>query len=79
MKRIPLYQLIAIVAFVMVLGPCFALAGSPLTKGGMLPDIDLPIPDDPAHKAYLGLSGEGLFKIPQIRAELVIIEIFSMY
>jgi peroxiredoxin len=41
--------------------------------------MDLPIPKDAAHRAYLGLSGEGQFKIAQIRAEAVIIEIFSMY
>jgi len=48
-------------------------------KGELLPVISLPIPKSPAEKSYLGLSGEGSFKIPQIKAKVVIIEIFSMY
>jgi thiol-disulfide isomerase/thioredoxin len=47
--------------------------------GGVLPRIKLPIPKDPNEKSYLGLSGSGFFRIPQIKAEVVIIEIFSMY
>ncbi|OGP64035.1 MAG: redoxin [Deltaproteobacteria bacterium RBG_13_47_9] len=37
------------------------------------------MPKSPAEKSYLGLSGEGLFKIPQIKAKVVVVEIFSMY
>jgi len=48
-------------------------------KGETLPVINLPIPKSPAEKSYLGLSGDGSFKIPQIKANVVIVEIFSMY
>jgi thiol-disulfide isomerase/thioredoxin len=48
-------------------------------KGEKLPSISLPIPGSPEEKAYLGLSGEGFFKIPEIMAEVVIIEIFGLY
>jgi len=48
-------------------------------KGGTLPVVNLPIPKSPAEKSYLGLSGEGSFRIPQIKAKVVIVEIFSMY
>jgi thiol-disulfide isomerase/thioredoxin len=48
-------------------------------RGGKLPGISLPIPKDSDEKNYLGLSGEGLFKIPQIKAEAVLIEIFNAY
>jgi len=48
-------------------------------KGEVLPVMNLPIPKNPAEKGYLGLSGDGLFKIPQIKANVVIVEIFSMY
>ena len=48
-------------------------------KGGPLPAINLPIPSSPAEKSYLGLSGSGFFKIPQIKTRVVIVEIFSMY
>jgi peroxiredoxin len=56
-------------------------ASSPPMVGGTLPDIKLPIPKDSADKNYLGLGffGFGTFKIPEIKAKLVIIEIFSMY
>jgi len=56
------------------------LAANPApVKGGLLPRIKLPIPKDPGEKSYLGLSGSGFFRIPQIKAQVVIIEIFSMY
>ncbi len=48
-------------------------------KGETLPAFNLPIPKTSAEKAYLGLSGEGVFKIPQIKAKVVIVEIYSMY
>ncbi len=49
------------------------------SKGGKLPSISLPIPKDSEEKNYLGLSGEGLFRIPQIKAEGVLIEVFNTY
>jgi thiol-disulfide isomerase/thioredoxin len=54
-------------------------ANLPPVKGGQLPQIKLPVPKDPGEKSYLGLSGNGFFRIPQIKAKVVIIEIFSMY
>jgi len=54
-------------------------ANKPPEKGEVLPVINLPIPKNPVEKGYLGLSGEGFFKIPQIKANVVIVEIFSMY
>jgi len=52
---------------------------TPPQEGGVLPDIRLPAPKDQAQRNYLGLSGDGPFTIPQIKARAVIIEIFSMY
>ena len=52
---------------------------NPLAEGKELPDIELTIPKNQEHQQYLGLTGEGTFKIPQIKAKVVIIEIFSMY
>ena len=58
----------------------FTLAGnSPPVKGGKLPALNLPIPKDPDERRYLGLSGKGYFKIPQIKAKAVIIKIFNIY
>jgi len=37
------------------------------------------MPQSEQEKAYLGLSGTGNFKITQIKAEVLVIEAFSMY
>jgi peroxiredoxin len=58
--------------------PAVTLAEPP-PKGRPLPSIMLPIPKSAEERSYLGLSGTDTFKIPQIKADVVIIEIFSMY
>jgi peroxiredoxin len=70
--------LVGILVF-LVIGDLNKAANLPPVKGGVLPPIRLPIPKDPIEKSYLGLSGEGSFRLPQIKAKVVIIEIFSMY
>lgn len=57
-----------------------ALAGN-LTpaKGESLPDIALFMPDKSFDKDYLGLKGNNTFKLSQVKADVVILEIFSMY
>jgi hypothetical protein len=58
----------------------FAVAKvKPPAEGGILPDIVLKAPENPELQQYLGLAGEKTFTIPEIKAEVVIIEIFSMY
>jgi len=37
------------------------------------------VPDNPELQQYLGVSGEKTFTIPEIKSEVVLIEIFSMY
>ncbi len=59
-------------------GSVLAATSSPV-KGGKLPVISLPIPKNSDEKIYLGLSGEGSFKIPQIKAKGVLIKIFNLY
>ena len=60
-----------------------ALAASaatlPPAKGEKLPVINLQLPKDPSEKKYLGLSGSGSFRIPQIKAQAVVIKIFNLY
>lgn len=48
-------------------------------KGGSFPSAPLSIPEKIGEREYLGLSGNKPFTVSQIKAELVIIEIFSMY
>ena len=64
---------------VVALGFSTLAANKPPQKGEVLPVMNLPMPKNPAEKGYLGLSGDGFFKIPQIKANVVIVEIFSMY
>jgi peroxiredoxin len=47
--------------------------------GGQLPDMKIAVPGSFSEKSYLGLFGFGSFRIPQIKAKVVIVEIFSMY
>ena len=56
----------------------FAANPAPI-KGKKLPPISFLIPNNPDEKIYLGLSGEGSFKISQIKAKGVLIKIFNLY
>jgi peroxiredoxin len=78
MKSILVPFAIAASLFSILVFPVLA-ANKPPQKGEVLPGINLPIPKNPDERNYLGLSGSGLFKIPQIRAKTVIVQFFSMY
>jgi hypothetical protein len=52
---------------------------SPPAVGGTLPKIILTVPGDIELQQYLGLAGKKTFTIPEIKAEIVLIQIFSMY
>ena len=55
-------------------------AGTRPVVGGQLPDMKLATPKKPEDQGYLGIAPESRsFRIPQIKAQVVIIEIFSMY
>ena len=54
-------------------------ATKPPGVGGVLPETILSVPPKPEHQKYLGLAGEGRFIIPQIKADVVLVEFFSMY
>jgi len=78
MKKIYLTLPVITILLLTLVSPVLPANKSP-EKGETLPVFNLPIPKSPAEKGYLGLSGDGLFKIPQIKARVVIIEIYSMY
>jgi len=56
-----------------------AAENSPPKVGSVFPEIELLKPSNPAELKYLGLSGSGFFKVQQVKSDVVIIEIFSMY
>jgi peroxiredoxin len=77
-KKIPMTM--AILALCLALLPSLGFGRNlPPVQGDVLPEINLLVPEDAAHRNYLGLKGGEFFKIPQIKAKVVIIEIFSMY
>jgi len=78
MKKILMFLAAMTLLFSMLVFPTLA-ANKPPEKGEVLPVMNLPTPKNPDERSYLELSGSGLFKIPQIKAKVVIIEIFSMY
>jgi peroxiredoxin len=59
-----------------------ALGNPPkLTPGNnnTIPAFKLPLPENEEGKSYLGLSGTGNFTIGQIKAQVLIIEVYSFY
>ncbi len=55
-------------------------AVEPPAVGGQLPAFTLPVPDNPEHRNYLGLTGERKdFAVPEVADPVAIIEILSMY
>ncbi len=55
------------------------VAGGPPKAGESFPSIGLPAPGNVSHGAYLGIGDRGTFNLEQIDAQVLVIEIFSMY
>lgn len=66
------------VSLMLAADPVFAMVHPP-EEGGVLPEMILTVPEEMEYQKYLGVTGEKTFTVPQIKAEVVIIEIFSMY
>lgn len=76
--------IVLLMALLIFTGPYFLVleslaATEPPPEGGVLPEMSLPAPEDSADRDYLGLKGKASFRIPEIKADVVIVEIFSMY
>lgn len=50
-----------------------------LEPGGAWPAVSLPLPVDPMERNYLGVKEGDAFTVGDIAAEIVIVQIFSMY
>jgi hypothetical protein len=75
-----IYKYLVIFLGILLVSAGFARAASqPPAVGGQLPEFTLPVPKSDEHQEYLGLAGKDAFKINEISADVVIIEIFSMY
>jgi len=65
-------------ALAVVASLCVSAAGPP-ASGDTLPPLRLTVPTEREHRAYLGLSAGDFFKISQVKADMVILEVMSMY
>jgi peroxiredoxin len=75
-----MFIVLSVAAFWAALLVSVVLANAaPPQPNSPLPDFKLPVPEQAADKDYLGLTATGSFTIAQIKAQVVIIEIFSMY
>ena len=75
-----IFKYLAVLLGVLLVTAGIAGANSqPPAVGGQLPEFTLSVPKNDEHQEYLGLTGKESFKISEINAEVVIIEIFSMY
>jgi hypothetical protein len=70
---------VAAMVAIIVLPGAAAAESQPPAEGGVLPSIDLAVPPSADYQQYLGITGKTSFTIPEIKAEVVLIEIFSMY
>ncbi len=70
---------LAVAVFLMITAGVAESGSSPPVEGGILPEIVLAAPNSSEHQEYLGVRGKKTFTIPEVDAEVVIIEIFSMY
>jgi len=75
-----IFKYLAVFLGVLMVSAGFARADSqPPAVGGVLPEFSLSVPKSDEHQQYLGLAGKESFNISEISADVVIIEIFSMY
>ena len=76
MKNIKSISFLVCILLLMIPVSVFAY-GKPIKVGAPFPDIKLPIPKDSSHQKYLGVSGEGIFRIQDVKAKVVIIQIYN--
>lgn len=71
----------SIITIMLILASAAAMAApaQPPQVGSSLPDMKLQKPSDSTEMKYLGLSGSGTFSPDEVKAQALIIQIFSMY
>ncbi|HMK35032.1 MAG TPA: redoxin domain-containing protein [Desulfomonilaceae bacterium] len=75
MKRIVLCCLVTLC----VATAGFVRAAAFTVNAHVLDEIQLQVPDSAAQKKYLGVSGTATLNLHQIQADIIILELFSMY
>jgi len=77
-KKIPMTLATVVIFFAFLHSLAFG-SNAPPVKGDVLPNMKITVPQNAIDRSYLGLERSGTFTIPQIKATIVIVEIFSMY
>ncbi len=74
------FGLVAVILILFMVGVAVADDSHPPKVGSALPEIEIPLPGNPADLQYLGLGSSGKkFKAGEIKAKILIIQIYSMY
>jgi len=79
MKKLRIILSIAVLLSSFLFAPQTVLSAECPLQGDVFPDIKLSAPENMHDRSYLGLTEKTHFSISDIRAEIVIVEIFSMY
>ncbi len=78
-KRLSLSALLLFLAFCLTgIQPQPAFSSATPAEGGIFPDLMLPLPNRVEEREYLAVE-EGPFLLSQIKADVVVLEIFNMY
>ncbi|WP_319542457.1 TlpA disulfide reductase family protein [uncultured Pseudodesulfovibrio sp.] len=64
--------------YIIITAICMFLTAVPVQAAEMFPDLSMKANMSPAHQEYLSVSGNE-FKISDIKADFVLIEVYSMY
>jgi peroxiredoxin len=78
MKKAILFFSFVLIFFLVFHNFLYASGKTPL-KGDVFPDITLTVSEKTLENDYLGLTPKGSFRISGIKADVLIIEIYSMY
>ena len=71
--------IVHLLGILLIAATCLAAAQGPPAVGEPFPDLKMAVPEDPGHRSYLGLGGSETFSLAQVQAQVVIVEVFSMY
>ncbi len=53
---------------------------TPLAAGDVFPPVEMPVPENPSDRIYLGLEGKtGLFSLTDVNGDVVLVEILNVY
>ncbi len=79
MRRI-LRTLCVVVISCIIITPCYVKgADKPPAVGEEFPAITLTVPKDSMHRNYLGVTRGKSMTVPDIKADMIIVEVLSMY